>query len=102
MSEAFVARSRRAMRAHCPPRCDLMPHGRAPLRCGIVRAGRAARRAASRKQPAARVRAPRSRFDALPAAALPAQRDNRDDSLAVFFEAFDRVIIRMTRAIGYR
>ncbi|WP_256728135.1 hypothetical protein [Burkholderia pseudomallei] len=91
MSEAFAARSRRAMRAHCPPRCDLMPHGRAPLRCGIVRAGRAAR-----------VRAQRSRFDALPAAALPAQRDNRDDSLAVFFEAFDRMIIRMTRAIGYR
>ncbi|AFR20220.1 hypothetical protein BPC006_II2294 [Burkholderia pseudomallei BPC006] len=48
------------------------------------------------------MRAQRSRFDALPAAALPAQRDNRDDSLAVFFEAFDRVIIRMTRAIGYR
>ncbi|ABN95427.1 hypothetical protein D8O27_21940 [Burkholderia mallei] len=46
MSEAFAARSRRAMRAHCPPRCDLMPHGRAPLRCGIVRAGRAARRVA--------------------------------------------------------
>ncbi|EDO89573.1 succinate dehydrogenase [Burkholderia pseudomallei] len=38
----------------------------------------------------------------MPAAALPAQRDNRDDSLAVFFEACDRVIIRMTRAIGYR
>ncbi|WP_259654361.1 hypothetical protein [Burkholderia pseudomallei] len=101
MSEAFAARSRRAMRAHCPPRCDLMPHGRAPLRCGIVRAGRAARRVAQAAG-GARARAQRSRFDALPAAALPAQRDNRDDSLAVFFEAFDRMIIRMTRAIGYR